>query len=84
MFQETDDNGAPCYCVTDNGAGFDMALSSKLFQPFQRLHMPHEFAGLGVGLATARRIVQKHGGELRAQGTPGQGARFCFNLPNGS
>ena len=84
VFQETDDNGAPCYCVTDNGAGFDMALSSKLFQPFQRLHMPHEFAGLGVGLATARRIVQKHGGELRAQGTPGQGARFCFNLPNGS
>jgi PAS domain S-box-containing protein len=84
VFQETDDNGAPCYCVTDNGAGFDMALSSKLFQPFQRLHMPHEFAGLGVGLATARRIVQKHGGELRAQGTPGQGARFCYNLPNGS
>jgi PAS domain S-box-containing protein len=80
VFQEEGD-GEPSYCVKDNGAGFDMALASKLFQPFQRLHMPHEFEGLGVGLATARRIVQKHGGELRAIGAPGQGATFCFTLP---
>ena len=69
------------YCVSDNGAGFDMTRAGKLFQPFQRLHMPHEFEGLGVGLATARRIVQRHGGEMRAEGSPGQGACFSFTLP---
>ena len=69
------------YCVSDNGAGFDMARAHKLFQPFQRLHRPHEFTGLGIGLATARRIVQRHGGTLQAQATPGQGATFCFTLP---
>ena len=74
-------DGERRYCVSDNGAGFDMARADKLFQPFQRLHMPHEFDGLGVGLATARRIVQRHGGELHAQGKPGEGARFCFTLP---
>ncbi|MBA4262997.1 MAG: hypothetical protein C0443_13505, partial [Comamonadaceae bacterium] len=69
------------YCVSDNGAGFDMARSDKLFQPFQRLHLPHEFGGLGIGLATARRIVLRHGGVLHAQSAPGQGAIFCFTLP---
>jgi PAS domain S-box-containing protein len=73
-------NGEREYCVSDNGAGFDMARSQKLFQPFQRLHMPHEFTGLGIGLATARRIVLRHGGELKAQGEPGKGATFCFTL----
>lgn len=68
------------YMVADNGAGFDMARADKLFQPFQRLHMPHEFAGLGIGLATARRIVLRHGGELRAESAPGAGARFYFSL----
>jgi signal transduction histidine kinase len=58
-----------------------MARAHKLFQPFQRLHRPHEFTGLGIGLATARRIVQRHGGTLQAQATPGQGATFCFTLP---
>ncbi len=74
-------DGQMHYCISDNGAGFDMARSDKLFQPFQRLHMPNEFAGLGIGLATARRIVQRHGGTLQAWGTPGEGATFCFTLP---
>jgi PAS domain S-box-containing protein len=78
-----DADGQRHYCVNDNGAGFDMARADKLFQPFQRLHQAHEFAGLGIGLATARRIVQRHGGTMRAEGAPGQGATFCFTLPDG-
>ena len=74
--------GERTFCISDNGAGFDMARSDKLFQPFQRLHMPHEFGGLGIGLATARRIVLRHGGTLTAESAPGQGATFCFTLPD--
>ena len=72
----------PRYCVKDNGAGFDMARATKLFQPFQRQHMPHEFVGLGIGLATARRIVLRHSGDLQANSAPGQGATFCFTIPS--
>jgi PAS domain S-box-containing protein len=75
-----DTEGLPEICVADNGAGFDMARADKLFQPFQRLHQPHEFTGLGIGLATARRIVQRHGGALRAHSAPGEGAVFSFTL----
>lgn len=74
-------DGERHYCVSDNGAGFDMARSDKLFQPFQRLHQPHEFGGLGIGLATARRIVLRHGGKLKALSAPGLGATFSFTLP---
>jgi len=74
----------PRYCVSDNGAGFDMTRAGKLFQPFQRMHKPQEFAGLGIGLATARRIVLRHGGDLQAQSAPGQGATFCFTIPIGA
>jgi PAS domain S-box-containing protein len=73
-------NGKNWFCVSDNGAGFDMARSAKLFQPFQRLHMPNEFSGLGIGLATAKRIVQRHSGEMQAEGAPGEGATFRFSL----
>ncbi|MDO8906467.1 MAG: PAS domain S-box protein [Hydrogenophaga sp.] len=75
-------NGQTHFCISDNGAGFDMARIDKLFKPFQRLHMPHEFTGLGIGLATAMRIVQRHGGVLHGESVPGQGATFCFTLPD--
>lgn len=80
-FYEQDIDGQVHFSVSDNGAGFDMSRAQKLFQPFQRLHLPHEFAGLGIGLATAQRIVQRHGGQLRAEAAPGRGATFSFSLP---
>lgn len=73
-------HGQPRFSVSDNGAGFDMARAAKLFQPFQRLHMPNEFSGLGIGLATSLRIVQRHSGELQAVAEPGKGATFSFTL----
>ena len=69
------------FCVADNGAGFDMAHAEKLFQPFQRLHRQDEFPGIGIGLATAQRIVHRHGGTIHATGSPHKGALFSFSLP---
>jgi signal transduction histidine kinase len=69
------------FFVRDNGAGFSPEKAAELFTPFHRLHAEAEFPGVGVGLATVRRIVLKHGGEVRAEGAVRQGAAFYFTLP---
>ncbi|WP_370196392.1 sensor histidine kinase [Bradyrhizobium ottawaense] len=76
-----EDANSTTYIVADNGVGFEMKYVDKLFGVFQRLHRAEEFEGTGIGLALAKRILDRHGGSISAEGKVGAGASLTFTLP---
>jgi signal transduction histidine kinase len=79
---ETDPHAGHTVWVRDNGVGFDPAYAGRLFIPFQRLHRADQFEGSGIGLAHVKRIVERHGGSVRVESQPDQGATFMVKLPD--
>jgi signal transduction histidine kinase len=74
------EDGSVAYTVADNGIGLDPDQTEQMFEPFNRLHADPRYGGTGIGLATVKRIVERHGGRVWAEGVPGAGATFCFTV----
>jgi len=77
----TEDGTVPTCFVRDNGAGFDMAKADNLFAAFNRMDGAEAYEGMGIGLSTVKRIIERHGGKVWGEGAVGKGATFFFTLP---